>query len=140
MARALAIDYGDKRIGLAISDPNRLVVRGLPTVLVSPKHSWLAEIVEHIVQNAVSDVVVGMPRNMDGSYGEAADKVDAFIDALEPLLPETVAVHCLDERLTSVIAQQRLRETGKKPSRNKALIDQEAACLILEDFLKQQDG
>lgn len=137
-SRSMAIDYGDRRIGLAISDPARLVVKGLATLDRKVNKNWLKDLIALVSQHHISEVVVGLPRNMDGSYGFAADKVEDFMDELEPLLPEDVVLHCLDERLTSVIAQQRLREQGKKPSMEKGLVDQEAACLLLEDFLRQQ--
>jgi putative holliday junction resolvase len=137
IGRAMAIDYGEKRIGVAITDPERLSVRGLETVLVTASGEWLQQLLGLVAQYQITDVVVGMPRNMDGSYGFSAEKVDVFLDQFEPLLPEAVGLHELDERLTSVIAEQRLREQGKKPSLQKGLVDQEAACLLLEDFLRQ---
>lgn len=137
MARAMAIDYGEKRVGVAVTDPERLVVRGLKTVEVDKHDAWLQRLVDLVVEQQASDVVVGIPRNMDGSYGFSAERVDAFLDRWVPMLPDSVTVHELDERLTSVIAEQRLREQGKKPSKQKGLVDQEAACLLLEDFIRQ---
>jgi putative holliday junction resolvase len=138
--RVLAIDYGEKRIGLAVCDISRQVVRGLPTLEQKPAKQdpkrvfCIPAILNHLQELQVSEIVMGLPVNMDGSEGPSAQRVLAFTEQLAEQTPLPITL--LDERLTSFIAEERLKEQGKSPSRNKHLVDQEAACLILEDFLR----
>ncbi len=131
--RILAIDWGTKRIGLALSDAERILASPYATLEFSP-HICLPRIGEIILEEGVSLIVIGLPINMDGSEGESAKAVREFAASLECL---QVPVQLVDERLSSYTAEQRLREGGKKPSRKKALVDRAAAAVILQDYLDQ---
>ncbi|MDX2084279.1 MAG: Holliday junction resolvase RuvX [Candidatus Melainabacteria bacterium] len=134
--RVLAIDYGLKRIGLALSDPAQLLARGLETLSVTAKTDVLDQLCQLARQHAVTAVVLGLPRHMDGREGDLAEVVYELGDLLAEMLEIPVAY--MDERLTSVMAERTLREKGVQPSRQKHLVDQEAARQILQDYLDAQ--
>lgn len=135
MNRALGIDTGDARIGLALSDELRMLAHPLESVPAG------AEALEHIARVAraksVDVVVVGLPRNMNGSKGPAAEKAEAFAAALGAALPG-VRMVLWDERLTTVAAQRALHEAGRNTRQSRAVIDQVAAQLILQGWLDSQ--
>jgi putative holliday junction resolvase len=138
-APLLAIDYGKKRIGLAYCDASQSFVFGLPTLEQqtgsTKKEQLMGAFSVLIAQKSIAGVVLGLPRNMDGTLGFMAEAVEGFqalLQASHPKLP----IYWLDERLTSKIAQQELRRQGITPSRNKGLIDQQAAKQLLEDYLR----
>jgi putative Holliday junction resolvase len=138
-APLLAIDYGKKRIGLAYCDASQTFVFGLPTLEQqsgnTKREQVLASLTQLIAEKAIAGVVLGLPVNMDGSLGFMAETVQAF-QALLQFAHPTLPIYLLDERLTSKIAQQALRQQGIVPSRNKGLIDQQAAKQLLEDYLR----
>lgn len=129
--KALGIDLGEARIGLAISDDLGMLAHPLETV--PAKESPLERIVELINQNQVKTIVLGLPRNMDGSYGAAAEKVKAFQQALKEKVPCKIILW--DERLTTVAAQKSLHQAGKNVKKSRQVIDQVAAQLILQGWL-----
>jgi putative Holliday junction resolvase len=137
MSVYVAVDYGKKRIGLAYCDESETFCFGIPT-LVRPNNQR-AYAVEEVLKTAkshhASALVVGLPVNMDGTLGFMAEAIYDFIDALLASSP-LLCIYTLDERLTSKIAAQKIRESGKSPSRDKGRIDEEAARQILEDFLR----
>jgi putative Holliday junction resolvase len=137
MSTYIGMDYGKKRIGVAYCDDSEAFCFGLPTLLRTkiPLTETLQQVLALIDAKKAVAVVMGLPRNMDGSEGFMADAVYDFADALLDLRPE-LSIYLLDERLTSKIAEQHLRQAGKAPSRYKGLIDEEAARGILADFLK----
>jgi putative Holliday junction resolvase len=137
MSTYIGMDYGKKRIGVAYCDDSETFCFGLPTLLRTkiPLTETLQQVLALIDAKKAVAVVMGLPRNMDGSEGFMADAVYDFADALLDLRPE-LSIYLLDERLTSKIAEQHLRQAGKAPSRHKGLIDEEAARGILADFLK----
>lgn len=133
--RILGIDYGDVRIGVAISDPMGWTAQMLETVhwrfdLTKP----LARLAELVAQHQVDSILVGLPRNMDGSEGFRVEKTMAFIHQLEAHIPG-VPVKTWDERLTTVMAQRALQEMGVKAKNQKGKIDQVAAAMILQSYL-----
>ncbi|MBK8189981.1 MAG: Holliday junction resolvase RuvX [Vampirovibrionales bacterium] len=132
-ARILAIDYGQRRIGLAISDPLGHFAVGLPTLERNARTDLWTPLAALRDQYGVSTIVLGLPRNMNGSEGPMAQKVRAFGEALQTHLGCEVVF--FDERLTSTLAQQTLRAQGIAPSRQKGLVDQAAAARILQDYL-----
>ncbi|MCS6266186.1 MAG: Holliday junction resolvase RuvX [Vampirovibrio sp.] len=138
-APLLAIDYGKKRIGLAYCDASQTFVFGLPTLEQqsgnTKREQVLASLTQLIAEKAIAGVVLGLPVNMDGSLGFMAETVQAF-QALLQFAHPTLPIYLLDERLTSKIAQQALQQQGIVPSRNKGLIDQQAAKQLLEDYLR----
>ena len=134
--RLLGLDVGDRRIGLAISDALGLTAQGLPTLERRNQRADMAALQEMIAAYAVSSLVVGTPRNMDGSYGERAAITERFIQTLENLchLP------CVrwDERLTTRQVERLLHSAHQPRHRRKAVRDQIAAQLILQNFLDHQ--
>jgi putative Holliday junction resolvase len=138
-AALLAIDYGKKRIGLAYCDASQTFVFGLPTLEQqsgNQKQAVLLAALDAVIQQkAIGGVVLGLPRNMDGSLGFMAETVESFRALLASAHP-TLPIYWLDERLTSKMAEQELRRQGITPSRNKGLIDQQAAKQLLEDYLR----
>ncbi len=131
--RVMAVDYGTKAIGLAICDELQLTVRPLTTI----RHPELNQAPQRISQLAeeydIETLVVGLPLNMDGTSGEAVEKVKAFVAELQPQV--SVPIKLVDERLTSYEADQILREMGVGLKERKAKSDEYAAVLILQDYL-----
>lgn len=131
--RILAVDYGKARHGLAISDELGLMAHPLKTVPALPDDEALAQIAAAAREKGATLLLVGMPRNMDGSYGPAAEHVRAFCGRLEPLLP--CPLKTWDERLTTVQAQRSLHDAGRKVKDSRQVIDQVAAQMILQNYL-----
>ena len=134
--RVLALDYGKKRIGVAVSDPMGNFAIGLQTITVSPKTDLIAALQQLRRDYPIQRIVLGLPKHMDGREGPEAETVRELGQKISESL--NIPVDYLDERLTSVIAQQTLREQGIQGSRNKGLIDQAAACRILQDYLDRR--
>jgi len=135
MNRALGLDTGDARIGLALSDELRMLAHPLQTVAASK--AALAQITEVIQQKSVDTVVVGLPKNMDGSKGAAAQKAEAFAADLQKRVPK-VKIILWDERMTTLAAQRALHEAGRNTKQSKGVIDQVAAQMILQSWLDSQ--
>ena len=134
-SRILAIDLGDRRMGLALSDPLGLTAQGLPTAERRNKRQDLNFIEVLTRRHAVSRVLVGNPLNMDGSAGPQSDKARAFAEELARRLEQSIAVELWDERLTSVEAHQVLDATGLEKAGRKGAVDQMAATILLQSFL-----
>lgn len=133
IGRILAIDYGARRIGIAVSDPLRVTAQSLPTIEVKSLQQIISALEAIINEKKVAEIVVGMPLNLKGETTAAAQKVEEFIQQLQQRFK--LPVHCWDERWTSVAAQRTIREFGKSPSRHKEKVDQISALLILQSFL-----
>jgi len=131
--RILAIDHGTKRMGIAISDELGMIAQPLELIPAEPFAEFLARVKEIIRQKQVELVLVGMPRNMDGSYGPAALKVQEFVAVLKGATP--VPIKTLDERLTSVQAHRSLTEAGLSGRQRKGKVDKSAAAILLQSFL-----
>ncbi len=134
-ARILGIDVGEARIGLALSDELGMLAHPLETVQVK-EGKPVQRVAEVIRREKVQTVVIGLPRNMNGTYGPAADKVREFARKLESAVSCTVRFW--DERLTTVAAQKSLHEAGKNVKKSRQVIDQVAAQLILQGYLDSQ--
>ena len=136
--RILAIDYGSKGIGIAISDELQMMARPLTTIRRERmKMSEIYDRISSLVQeNQAGELVVGMPLNMDGSRGDAAISVEKFISKLKEKME--IPVFAVDERLTSHEADQILREMGVGERERRARSDEYAAMIILQDFLDQK--
>ena len=131
--RILALDLGSKRVGVAVSDELQLTAHGLDTLAARPPER-LFEVLQDLVRDYnVKEMVVGLPVHMNGSRGESAKAVLAFVDRLRERLP--VDVHLVDERLTSVQAERALLEADLPRARRRALRDRLSAVLILQGFL-----
>lgn len=133
MARILAVDWGERRIGLAISDPLGVIATGLETLDVQSAGEAARRIAAIAGEREVERVVVGLPLLMSGERGEAAEAALA----LAALLKERTGlpVDTYDERLTSALSERRLRETGVRTGRERQRVDQGAAMVLLESFL-----
>ncbi len=131
--RILALDHGTKRIGVALSDQLKMIAQPLEFIPAEPFGDFLARLKELIRTKEVELILVGMPRNMDGSYGEAAGKVREFVTVLK----ETVAVplQLWDERLTSAQANRVLIEGNVRRMDRKEKVDKMAAAILLQSYL-----
>jgi putative Holliday junction resolvase len=131
--RILAIDYGARRVGIAVSDPLKLTAQSLPTIQAIGLQKVLSELEAIIADKNVAEIVVGMPLNLKGEKTAAAQKVEKFIHKLQNRFK--LPVHSWDERWTSIAAQRTIWEFGKSPSQHKEKVDQISAMLILQSFL-----
>jgi putative Holliday junction resolvase len=133
MSRILALDPGSKRIGAAVSDPTGVVAQGLDPIARSRKTDWVDEVEKLVAHYQAAEVVMGLPRNMDGSEGPAAADARAMAETLRDRL--RVPVTLWDERLTTVAAQRAFREAGMNSKRSRGRVDTVAAVLILQGYL-----
>lgn len=131
--RILGVDFGDTRTGLAVSDPSRLLASGIGTVSPGGIDKTVAAVAEVAKERAVSAVVVGLPKNMDGTEGFRAARCREFAEKLTELLSVPVAM--LDERLTTVSASRYLNETNTRGTARKGVIDTLSAQIILQNAL-----
>ncbi|MCK4224930.1 MAG: Holliday junction resolvase RuvX [candidate division Zixibacteria bacterium] len=132
MARILSIDFGERRIGLAVSDPLGITAQGLPTIDTRKTKDILSYIRSIIEEKNVTMIVVGMPKNMNGSIGFKGKEVKRFIGKLTQ--KTGVKVIAWDERLTSVQSLKSMREMGTKQKKKEA-VDRISATLILQSYL-----
>ena len=131
--RILAVDWGERRIGLAVSDPQGIIATGLETLVVRGNADALARIAAIASEREVERIVVGLPLLMSGERGEAAENAQRFADALAARTG--LAVDTYDERLTSALSERRLREVGTRRGRSRGRVDQGAAVALLESYL-----
>ncbi len=134
MTRILAVDFGRRRIGLAVCDELQIAVRGLPTLKVRNFNDSVAQVAQVARYEAAGEVVVGLPLNMDGSRGEMALAAENFASQLAVLC--SMPVHTFDERLSSAGAKRELHAMQIKNGKGK--IDRMAAVLILETYLQHK--
>ena len=131
--RILAIDHGTKRMGIAVSDELKMLAQPLEFIPAEPFTAFLERLKELIREKEVELILVGMSRNMDGSYGPAALKVREFIAVLNDVL--AVPIKVWDERLTSVQANRYLIEGNVRRDKRKEKVDQMAAAILLQSYL-----
>lgn len=131
--RILALDHGVKRIGIAISDELNLIAQPIEFVPAVPFDSFLARLRELIQDREVELILVGMPRNMNGSYGPAAQKVQEFVAELQTAVQ--VPIKTWDERLTTVQANRLLIEANVRRQARKEKVDKMAAAILLQSYL-----
>jgi len=136
MKRTLGIDHGEARIGLAISDELGMLAHPLETIHTGETADPFERIAQIVDRDKVGMIILGLPRNMNGTYGPAAEKVRAFAEQLRARVP--CEVKLWDERLTSVAAQKSLHQSGRNVKQSRAVIDQVAAQLILQGYLDSQ--
>lgn len=134
--RVLALDVGDKRIGVAVSDPFFLFATGLKVIIRENDNKALEEIKEICQTYKIKKIVVGLPYNMDGTIGAQAKKTVKFTEKLE----NDFEIIYRDERLTSFEAEEMLKKENKKYTKNKGLVDIKAACIILQSYIGEQNG
>ncbi|MBI9067033.1 MAG: Holliday junction resolvase RuvX [Salinivirgaceae bacterium] len=137
MGRVVAIDYGRKRAGIAVTDPMQIIANGLTTVQAVKTIEFLDD---YCKKEIVEAFVVGYARQMDHSDSESMIYIKPFVKKLTKHFP-TIPVHMIDERFTSKIAHQTMIDGGlkKKQRQNKALVDTISATLILQSYLEQKN-
>ena len=138
MKRVLAVDYGRRRIGLAVSDALRITAQGLETVVVRSRAEALDAVAKAAEEWEAGEVVVGLPLNMDGSAGQMAQEAEAF--AAEVARRTGLPVARWDERLTSAAAHRTMREMAVRTKGRKGTVDRMAAALILQGYLDSKRG
>lgn len=131
--RILAIDHGTVRMGIALSDELQMIAQPLEFIPAEPFDAFLDRVKVLVKEKEVSQIVVGIPRNMDGSYGPAAIKVQEFIGVLKTAL--ALPIRGWDERLTSVQANRLLVQGGVRREDRKQKVDKTAAALLLQSYL-----
>jgi len=132
----LALDVGDRRIGVAVSDPSGMLARTVTTVERTGRDfGVIAGLVE---RHAADRIVAGYPRNMNGSVGEQARKVETYVRGLAKHV--SVPIELWDERLSSAEAERLMREAGRRPEERRRRIDAVAAAVILQRYLDADAG
>ena len=136
MGRILAIDYGRKRTGIAVSDPLQIIASGLTTV---PTHQLMDFLLNYIKQEQVECIIIGHPKQLNNEDSENMKNIVPFINRLKKILPD-MPVQLVDERFTSVLAHQTMLAGGlkKKDRQNKALVDEISATIILQSYLESR--
>ncbi|MBQ6752009.1 MAG: Holliday junction resolvase RuvX [Bacteroidaceae bacterium] len=136
MSRILAIDYGQKRTGIAVTDTLQMIANGLTTVETKELEQFITT---YMAKEDVSTIVVGKPTQMNGENSENMKRIEPFFNRLKKLFPNKEIVY-YDERFTSVLAHQAMLQSGigKKARQNKALVDKISATIILEDYLQSK--
>lgn len=135
MGRILAIDYGQKRVGFAVTDELKICANALETVHVSKAIDFITE---YTARENVEKIVVGEPKQMDNSQSESARFIEPFLNLLRKKFPN-LPIERMDERFTSKMAFQTMIDAGlhKKARQNKALVDKISATIILQSYLQQ---
>ena len=137
MSRILAIDYGKKRTGIAVTDTLQMIANGLATIETKELEKFLTD---YVAKEDVCTIVVGKPTQMNGEDSENMKRIEPFFNRLKKLFPGKEIVY-YDERFTSVLAHQAMLQSGigKKARQDKALVDKISATIILEDFLQSKN-
>jgi putative Holliday junction resolvase len=135
VSKILAIDYGSKRVGVAITDSLKMIASGLSTVSTNEVYSFLDNIIS---KENISHIVVGLPKNLDNSNTDITYDVGLFINKLNQLYT-SIVIDSIDERFTSSMAKKTILNSGvnKKRRANKALVDQVSATIILQSYLQK---
>ncbi len=136
MGRILAIDYGKKRTGLAVTDVLQIIANGLTTV---PTHTLMDFIIDYVKREPVERIVVGLPKQMNNQPSENMVRIEPFVNRLRKLLPQ-IPVEYVDERFTSVLAHQAMLDGGlkKKDRQRKELVDEISATIILQSYMESR--
>lgn len=136
MSRIMAIDFGQKRCGIAVTDPLQMIANGLTTVA---SHQAVDFILDYIKKEDVSTIVIGEPRDMQNNASDSTRYIEPFVNRLRKVLPN-MNIERFDERFTSKIAFQSMIDAGlsKKNRQNKALVDTISATLILQSFMESK--
>ena len=134
MSVVLCIDFGLKRCGLAISDPNRIIASPLQTIPSATLENWLEQ---EIPKRQIAEIVLGYPTRLDGTDSHVTENIRLLKQILETKFP-SLRIHLFDERFSSKMASSAIAQMGqKKKKQDKGLVDQVAAALILQEFLSQ---
>lgn len=135
--RILGIDYGDVRVGLAVSDPSEFLASGIGNIKISGMNNAVTQISEIIKQKDIAEIVLGLPLNMDGSEGESGKKIRVFGAKLSEAFPD-MPIHYLDERRTTILAAGYMNETGTFGKKRKDSVDTLSAQIILQTYLDRK--
>lgn len=133
MNRIMGIDLGGKRIGIAVSDSLGITAQGVCVLTRGDDSSWLKQLDPLIQSYQIGEIVVGLPRNMNGSLGKKAEESKEIANQLERIYQ--IPVHLWDERLSTVVAERTLIESNVRRKKRKKIVDQLAATWILQGFL-----
>jgi putative Holliday junction resolvase len=131
--RILALDHGTVRIGVAVSDETKIIATPLEYIEAEPFGAFLERLKKLLIEKEVELILIGMPRNMDGSYGPAAQKVETFVGVLKTAV--TVPIKLWDERLTSTMANRILIQGNVRRDQRKQKVDKMAAAILLQSYL-----
>lgn len=136
MGRILAIDYGQKRVGLAVTDPLQIIANSLDTIHVKDIWNYLSD---YLVRENVEKIIVGYPMQMNNQPSQAVRFINPFVKKLEKTYPD-ISIELVDERFTSKMAHQTVIDAGlkKKDRQNKELIDKISATIILQSYLERK--
>ncbi|MGR4837552.1 MULTISPECIES: Holliday junction resolvase RuvX [unclassified Bacteroides] len=136
MSRIIAIDYGRKRAGIAVSDALQMIANGLTTV---PTHQLLSFLLDYAAREPIERILVGLPKQMNNEVSENMKYIEPFVRSLKTRLPD-IPIEYVDERFTSVLAHRTMLEGGlkKKDRQNKALVDEISATIILQTYLESK--
>lgn len=136
MSRIIAIDYGRKRAGIAVSDALQMIANGLTTV---PTHQLLSFLLDYAAREPIERILVGLPKQMNNEVSENMKYIEPFVRSLKTRLPD-IPIEYVDERFTSVLAHRTMLEGGlkKKDCQNKALVDEISATIILQTYLESK--
>ena len=136
MSRVLGIDYGDVRVGVAISDEFRMIATGLDNLVINGSDKkFISGIRKLVTEYNIEDVVIGYPKNMDGSKSLKTEKIESLIPEIEKL---GVVVHKIDERLTTVSSYKTMKDLGISQKKKNIYADKLAATYILEGYLNRR--
>ena len=131
--RILALDHGTRRIGVAVSDETKTIAQPLEYIPAEPFSDFLERLKKILAEKEVDFILLGLPRNMDGSYGPAAQKVQNFASVLKASI--TVPIRLWDERLTSTMANRILIQGNVRRKQRKEKVDKMAAAILLQSYL-----
>jgi len=137
MGRIIAIDYGGKRTGIAVTDPLQIIATGLPTVQTKNLFEFLQN---YISKEEVDKIIIGESKHLDNTKTEIAKHIDIFAKKLNKLFPN-IPIHWMDERFTSKMAKQSMIMSGmkKKKRQQKELVDEISATIILQSFMNSNN-
>jgi putative Holliday junction resolvase len=133
MGRILAIDLGEKRVGLSVSDPTYTIAQPLKTIQFKSIKKLIEELMQIIESMEIERIVIGLPITMKGTYSKKTNEVLETVNKLESVIK--IPIQMFDERRTTIQAQHTIRLSGKKPSENRDKIDMIAASHLLQNFL-----
>ena len=134
----MALDVGERRIGVALSDETQFIAKPFGAILRTPDGSEFSKILALTIEHNVGRIAVGLPISLDGTIGPQARIVQVFIEALRSMTQ--IPVEPLDERFTTVEAERILREAGVRPSRDRSRIDAVAAAILLQTYLDSRSN
>lgn len=136
MGRILAIDYGRKRTGIAVTDTLQIIANGLTTV---PTAQLMAFLADYIAKESIDRVVIGLPKQMNNELSDNMANITPFVNRFKKLFPN-IPVEYMDERFTSVLAHRAMIDGGlkKKDRQNKALVDEISATIILQSYMENK--